>query len=147
MRFVELLSGMMLAIVASILFLSPASAGEKLGFPPPDPPGTVRTPMTPQNIQKELDQRLKRQFEAAAGPSGRLTAQQAKDAGWGFIADHFDEISRGNGDTVGLNEIQSFMDARSPVARTAEPSVAPKKKGKTTEPPKPVDNSPIQIIE
>ncbi|CAN7167687.1 hypothetical protein LJR231_000235 [Phyllobacterium sp. LjRoot231] len=103
----------LMTISTALIGTVPANAGERLGFPPPDPPGTVRPKMTAETIRQDLDQQLKNRFTAASGGSGRLTAQQAKDAGWGFIADHFGEITGGNADSVSLDEIQTFIDARS----------------------------------
>jgi hypothetical protein len=132
------------ALSTTALFISPLSAGERLGFPPADPPGTVRPAMTAETIQKQLDQQMQTRFEAAAGTSGKLTAQQARDAGWGFVADHFDEITKGKRKTVGLADIQAFMSVRSPLA-----APLPVARPTTSEPvqPKPADNKPVQIIE
>ncbi|WP_271899344.1 hypothetical protein [Candidatus Phyllobacterium onerii] len=135
-----LFATIILASSVSFLAISPLSAGERLGFPPPDPPGTVRPAMTAENIQKELEQRLKAQFEAAAGPSGKLTAQKAKDAGWGFVADHFNEISKSGRSSVSLNDINTFMSVRSPLA-----PVVPK--AGLGDPTKAIEKKPIQIIE
>jgi hypothetical protein len=37
----------------------------------------------------------------------------AKDAGWGFISDHFAQIDKQHHGYVTFDEIQAFMDARS----------------------------------
>lgn len=113
MRYFDFSAAILLAFAAMLTCL-PVSAGEQLGYPPPDPPGTVRPAMNEENVQKELDQRLVDRFKAAAGSSPRLTAQQAKDAGWGFIADHFDQIDKKHHGYVTFDEIQAFMDGRSP---------------------------------
>jgi hypothetical protein len=102
--------------------------------------------MTAETIQQELNQRLENQFTAASGGSGRLTAQQAKKAGWGFIADHFDEITRGNGGSVSLDDVQNFMAERSPLAE-ALPVAKVKEKTEPENAPKSFVNEPIQIIE
>ncbi|TXR51135.1 hypothetical protein [Phyllobacterium endophyticum] len=129
---IHLFATIVLASSGSFLAISPLGAGERMGFPPPDPPGTVRPAMTAENIQKELEQRLNAQFEAAAGPSGKLTAQKAKDAGWGFVADHFNEISKSGRSSVSLNDIRTFMSVRSPLTPVTS---------------KAIEKKPIQIIE
>jgi len=144
MRHRHLLIAASLAVSAT--FVVPAYAGERLGFPPPDPSGIKRPKMTADSVRQEFDQRLKNKFAAAAGPSGRLTAQQAKDAGWGFIADHFDEIAGNNGDSVSLDEVRGFMAARSPLPKPL-PVAKAKDKLDPEEAPKPFVNGPIQIIE
>jgi hypothetical protein len=102
-------SAMLFAFAAILSGRLPASAGEQLGFPPPDPPGTVRPAITAETIQNELEQRLKAQFEAAAGPSGRITAQQAKNANWGYVADHFAAIDRDHDGYVKFGDVLDFM--------------------------------------
>jgi hypothetical protein len=102
------------AFACAIASQMPANAAEELGAPPPEPAGTVLRPATNESIREELDERLVADFSAAAGSSPYLTAQQAKKAGWGFIADHFAEIDKSHAGYVTVNDIQAFMDARAP---------------------------------
>jgi hypothetical protein len=145
MRCLHLSSAVFFAFAASFPCLSPVGAGEKMGYPPPDPSGTVRPKMTAATIQNELDQRLKSRFTASADSSGKLTAQQARDAGWGFIADHFDEIAKSNGNSVSLDEIKTFMAARSPLP--ASPTPKANGKSEPADTLQPLDTTPIQIVE
>ncbi|NTS30980.1 hypothetical protein HQ945_06915 [Phyllobacterium sp. BT25] len=101
------------SLLAALMLSSPAQAYDDLRKPPADPSGTVREPLTETGIQRELDQRLLQRFKVAAGSSPRLTKQQAKDANWGFIADHFAEIDTAGAGYVSFDQIQAFMDARS----------------------------------
>ncbi|SFI67317.1 hypothetical protein SAMN04515648_1104 [Phyllobacterium sp. CL33Tsu] len=110
------------SLLAALMLASPAQAYDDLRKPPADPSGTARAPLTESGIQHELDQRLMQRFKAAAGSSPRLTRQQAKDANWGFIADHFAEIDTAGAGYVSFDQIQTFMDARS-IGATAKARV------------------------
>lgn len=66
-------------------------------------------------VQDAVNQQLKKHFDRAAGASGQLTADAAKAAGWGFIADHFREIDRDNKGYVSYSDVSAFMTARSPL--------------------------------
>ncbi|QND51600.1 hypothetical protein HB779_06575 [Phyllobacterium sp. 628] len=102
-----------LLLAIGIMLASPAYAYDDLPVPPPAPAGTVLKPLTNESIQTELDQRLADRFRTAAGSSSQLTAQQAKDSGWGFISDHFAQIDKGHQGYVTFKQIQAFIDARS----------------------------------
>ena len=104
----------MLAGAVVFSCLSQANAAEELGAPPPEPAGAVLRPITDDSIRHELDQRLIDDFAAAAGSSPYLTSEQARAAGWGFIADHFAAIDRKQRGYVTIDEVQTFMDARTP---------------------------------
>lgn len=106
----------LLVLLIAVGLASPASSGETLGRPPEDPPGTIVTKMTPEVVQDAMDQQLRSKFEAAAGTSSNiLTARQAKDAGWGLVADRFAKIDRDGDGFATFSEVQAFFDARSPV--------------------------------
>jgi hypothetical protein len=94
------------------------NVGERLGYPPPDPPGTVRPPMNEKTVQEAVDQQLKARFDTAADPTTHLlTSKGAQDSGWGFIADHYSQIDRDGDGYVSFMDIQNFMAPRSPLAR------------------------------
>lgn len=99
--------------------------GERLGFPPRDPPGTVRPKLTPDSLQADVDRQLKTRFESAAGSSkGLLTKVGATNAGWGFIADHFAEIDRDSDGYISFADVSRFMKPRSPLAKkTVKPDI------------------------
>jgi hypothetical protein len=69
---------------------------------------------TPASVAQGVQDELTAQFQRAAGTRSSLTAQQAKSAGWGFVADHFGQIDTSRKGYVTLAEITSFMAARSP---------------------------------
>ncbi|CAN7165923.1 EF-hand domain-containing protein [Phyllobacterium sp. LjRoot231] len=123
------LIGMISAIAACI---TTSGAGEILGFPPRDPPGVVRPKMNQATVQQAVDQQMKSRFESAAGSGKVLTAQQASEAGWGFISDHFAEIDRDKDGFVSFSDVSRFMAPRSPLSKA---------------PVQPAGTKPIQIIE
>jgi hypothetical protein len=134
------------AAFAILLCVIPASAGDRLSFPPPVVQGKTVPKMTMVGVQQELDKRLKSRFDAAAGPGGKLTAQTARAAGWGFVADHFSAIDKSGEGSVTLDQIQNYMSVRSPLA-PALAAAAAAKKAEGKERTKPTEYGPIQIIE
>ena len=114
-------------LLIGLSLAAPVSAGETLGRPPADPPGTVAPTMTPDRVQKAMDEQLRAKFEAAAGPSNNiLTAAQARDAGWGFVVDRFGRIDRDGNGFVTFAEVQTFFDARSPIKQQRAKAAAAK---------------------
>ncbi|KGM30568.1 hypothetical protein P409_32270 [Inquilinus limosus MP06] len=69
---------------------------------------------SPATMAQGVQDELAAQFQRASGSRASLTAQQAKKAGWGFVADHFGQIDTSGKGYVTLAEITSFMAARSP---------------------------------
>lgn len=109
---------LLIAMLASaIVFTSGvrAIAYDDIGNPPPDPAGTVYPDMTPEFVQHKIDEQIRAQFEQAAGPSAYvLSAEQAKAAGWGFVADHFSGIDEDRDGYVSLSDITLFLSPRTP---------------------------------
>ncbi|MCO4316998.1 EF-hand domain-containing protein [Phyllobacterium sp. 21LDTY02-6] len=110
----------LIAILAAGLVLAATSltmAFDDIGQPPPDPVGTVYPEMTPELVQKKVEEQIRAQFEKAAGPSGYLIdAQQAQASGWGFVVDHFAQIDKNGDGSVSLSDISNFLSARTPQA-------------------------------
>lgn len=69
---------------------------------------------SPATVAQGVQDELAAQFQRASGARASLTAQQAKAAGWGFVADHFGQIDTSRKGYVTLAEITSFMAARAP---------------------------------
>lgn len=69
---------------------------------------------SPATMEQSVQTELAAQFQQASGARRTLTAQQARTAGWGFIADHFSEIDTSRKGYVTLAEISRFMAQRSP---------------------------------
>lgn len=92
------------------------SAGDLPLALPADPPGVDVPPLTREDVQDAVDEQIAAHFRAAAGPQNQfLTANQAKVAGWGVIADQFAEIDKDGDGYVRLEDVASFMKARSPL--------------------------------
>jgi hypothetical protein len=63
-------------------------------------------------LAQEVDRKLRARFDAAAGPSGRLTREGAQAAGLGFIAQHFDAIDRRHAGRVSYEDYRQFLLSR-----------------------------------
>ncbi|WP_271899346.1 hypothetical protein [Candidatus Phyllobacterium onerii] len=79
----------------------------RFGSPPFDP---NLPPVTGQSINAEVNAELAARFaEAAGSASGLLTASQAKNASWGYVADHFAAIDRDHDGYVKFGDVLDFM--------------------------------------
>ena len=63
-------------------------------------------------LRDQVRAKLKRRFEAAAGPSGSLTREQARAAGLGAIADRFEAIDRRGQGAVRFEDYERFLADR-----------------------------------
>jgi len=70
-------------------------------------------PSTGKALQLEAERKLQRQFAAADVTSrGAITADEAKNGRFGFVAQHFDEIDTGRQGRVTFDQIKAFLAAR-----------------------------------
>lgn len=80
---------------------------DRMGAPPIDP---NLPPVTGQSINAEVNAELAARFAEAAGTSsGLLTASQAKNASWGYVADHFAAIDRDHDGYVKFGDVLDFI--------------------------------------
>lgn len=63
-------------------------------------------------LRAQVRAKLKRRFDAAAGPAGTLTREQARSAGLGAIADRFDAIDRLGRGVVRFEDYERFLELR-----------------------------------
>ena len=63
-------------------------------------------------LRAQVRAKLKRRFDAAAGPAGTLTREQARSAGLGAIADRFDAIDRAGRGLVRFEDYERFLELR-----------------------------------
>lgn len=63
-------------------------------------------------LKAQVRAKLKRRFDNAAGPDGALTAQQARSAGLGAIADQFGAIDRAGRGAIRFEDYERFLEAR-----------------------------------
>lgn len=83
----------------------------RFGSPPIDP---NLPPVTGDSINAEVNAELAARFaEAAGSASGLLTQQQAKNASWGYVADHFAAIDRDHDGSVKFGDVLDFMQGGS----------------------------------
>ncbi|MFM0596468.1 hypothetical protein [Paraburkholderia dilworthii] len=84
--------------------------GDRLVSPPPDPAGTAVPEPQGQALREQVLANLKRRFTAAADPSTHLLTQAAaKQAGLGYIADHFHDIDRSGGGYVSFDDLERYL--------------------------------------
>jgi hypothetical protein len=72
----------------------------------------VQPPSTGARLQAEVELKLRRRFDAAAGAQGLLTREQARAAGLGFIERHFDAIDRRHAGRVSYDDYREFLRSR-----------------------------------
>ena len=63
-------------------------------------------------LRQQVRAKLKRRFDAAAGPDGSLTAAQARSAGLGAIADQFGSIDRAGRGAIRFEDYERFLELR-----------------------------------
>lgn len=84
--------------------------GDRLVSPPPDPAGTAVPEPQGQALREQVRASLKRRFTAAADPATQLlTRAGAKQAGLGYIADHFDDIDRSGGGYISFDDFERYL--------------------------------------
>lgn len=98
-------------------------AGDRVFFPKSDASRPASPKLTEERVSDAVNDQLRAKFDAAAGANHLLTAEQANNAGWGFIADHFSDIDLGNSGSVSFAEVSRYMTARSPLkGKAANPT-------------------------
>ena len=63
-------------------------------------------------LREQVRAKLKRRFDAAAGPAGMLTRDQARASGLGAIADHFEAIDASGRGAVRFEDYEKFLAGR-----------------------------------
>ena len=63
-------------------------------------------------LRQQVRAKLKRRFDAAAGPDGTLTAAQARSAGLGAIANKFGAIDRAGRGAIRFEDYERFLELR-----------------------------------
>ena len=78
----------------------------------------VEPPAEGAALRAQVEQKLRAAFEVAAKPyGGTLTREQARDAGFGFIANHFEAIDRRRVGRVAFEDYRRFLAERSAAPR------------------------------
>jgi hypothetical protein len=87
--------------------------GDMLPKPPPDEPGTTRPELRGQALRNQAIANVKKRFDAAADPSTHLLSlAQAKNAGFGYVADHFQAIDRNGSGYVSFDDLLLYLKSR-----------------------------------
>ena len=68
-------------------------------------------------LNAQVEAKLRQRFEAAAGPGGALTREQARAAGLGAIADRFDAIDRSGRGAIAFEDYRRYLRDSSRIAR------------------------------
>ena len=63
-------------------------------------------------LQAQVEEKLRKRFEAAAGPGGKLTREQARAGGLGAIAASFDAIDRAGRGAVSFEDYRAYLRER-----------------------------------
>lgn len=79
---------------------------------------SVESPAEGAALQAQVDRKLRESFDAAAAPyGGTFTREQARAAGFGFIANHFDSIDHRGAGVVTFDDYRDFLQRRKAAAR------------------------------
>lgn len=107
-------------LVAGLLAL-PAAAQERghmaeMGdpyLPPAARKPSTAPPTSGEALRQQVQAKLRRQFEAAdTQQQGAISADQARAAGLGYIANHFEQIDARHTGRVSFEQLQRYLDAR-----------------------------------
>ncbi|AOK31578.1 MULTISPECIES: EF-hand domain-containing protein [Burkholderia] len=77
---------------------------------PRDVRPSTQPPLSGPALQRHLRDRYKQRFDNAdTDATGRITRDQARRAGWGYVVNHFDEIDAAQTGYVTFDDILHFM--------------------------------------
>lgn len=90
---------------------------DRFGLPPGYvSPGGSKEPLTAKEAGDNIVSGLKKRFDSAADPSSHLlTKSSALANGWGWAADHFQEIDRQGKGAVRFEDVLHFLGRRAAV--------------------------------
>ncbi len=70
------------------------------------------------DLRQQVIQKLKARFDAAdADRDARLTQDEARAGGLGFVAQHFTDIDTAHRGSVSFDEVRKFVQSRRPAAQ------------------------------
>ena len=74
---------------------------------------STATPVQGAELRAEVERKLKQGFDAAdVRRQGTITREQARAAGLGYIAQHFDEIDRARTGSVRFDDVKRYLRER-----------------------------------
>lgn len=111
-------------MLAAIVALPSGAAFAQIGPGPALPPelrsqGPSTTPATSGDaLQKQAMKKLRLRFEEAdLDLNGRVTEQEAKRAGLGFVAGNFAAIDTARNGSVSFDDVRKFLEQRASAQR------------------------------
>lgn len=95
--------------------IAPANAGAHGGvdgpFFPARLPTARQTPSTGEALDQQANARLDASLQSTALAQGAMTRAQAKQAGLGYVAAHFDAIDRSGSGKVSLDDVKRYLES------------------------------------
>jgi hypothetical protein len=73
---------------------------------------STEAPTSGEALRKQVEAKLQRRFEAADPQhTGLVTREQARQAGWGYLVQHFDRIDTARSGSVSLEQVRQYQRA------------------------------------
>ncbi|MGH8779884.1 EF-hand domain-containing protein [Paraburkholderia sp.] len=95
--------------------IAPANAGVHGGVDGPFFPSRLatarQTPSTGDALDQQANARLATSLKSTALGQGAMTRAQAKQAGLGYVAEHFDAIDRSGSGKVSLDDVKQYLES------------------------------------
>lgn len=79
-------------------------------LPPAARRPSMAAPTTGQALRLQVERKLQRQFEAAdTQGEGAITREQARQAGWGYLVNHFEQIDTAHSGKLSFAQVRQYM--------------------------------------
>lgn len=83
--------------------------------PPPPSSGPVGSNPGPEQLRAFMRQDMLSRFDRAADPRTHLLSQQeAQQAGWGYVVEHFQEMDTGRTGELDFQEVWDYVERHAP---------------------------------
>lgn len=108
-------------LLVSILLALPAVAQERAHMaemgdpylPPAARQPSTAPPTSGEALRQQVDAKLRRQFETAdTQQQGTISAEQARAAGLGYVANHFEQIDTAHSGRVSFEQLRRYLNTR-----------------------------------
>ncbi len=81
---------------------------------------STEAPTSGEALRRQVEAKLQRRFAAAdTQHTGLVTREQAQQAGWGYLVQHFDRIDTAHSGSVSLEQVRQYQ--RAVMARRRNP--------------------------
>lgn len=79
-------------------------------LPPAARKPSLAPPTSGEALRQQVERKLQRQFEAAdTEGSGSITAEQARQAGWGYLVNHFEQVDTAHSGRVSFEQVRHYL--------------------------------------